>query len=291
MKLKLTRQDLQRLVALSPQPGEQYSVNHEDCPAGQDTRGRLSYRLADDNRLLLAHCFNCGRSGVISVRSRFVTFWAGTDRKPEELKKEYDLFDYWMGAYSAAESLIGEFTDEDRWPGGYFESCWSEFCEAEKFGIRETPSHYVIPRGNVPNDITGFEIRTKGLKYYTRVIHPMYKEDSKLLIYNKDGSRIGVVCEDPISAMKVSLAGFAGIALCGTTLSVGDALKLSLLFDKVVVWLDNDSKTVKEQAHLNRARLAIYMDGAFLVDGLHDPKGYLLPYIRSTIEDCVKEHE
>jgi len=287
MKLKLTRQDLQRLAALSPQPGEQYSVNHDDCPAGEDTRGRLSYRLADDNRLLMAHCFNCGRSGVMSVRSRLLS--AARYRKPEELKEEYNLFDSWMDAYSAAEPL--DFGNKEMWPGGYFASCWTEFCDAEKFGIRETPHHYIIPRGNVPNDITGFEIRPKGLKYYTRIIHPMYKEDSKLLIYNKDSSRIGVVCEDPISAMKVSLAGFAGVALCGATLSVGDALKLSLLFDKVVVWLDNDSKTVKEQAHLNRARLAMYMDGAYLVEKLSDPKSYTLSFVRSTIEDCVKEHE
>lgn len=287
MKLKLTTKDLQRLAALSPQPGGQYYVNHEDCPAGEDTRGRLGYRLADDNRLLLAHCFNCGRSGVTPIKSRFVA--AATDRKPEELKAEYDLFDSWMDAYAAGEPV--DLSSHEMWPAGYFASCWLEFCEAEKFGIRETPSHYIIPRGNAPNDINGFEVRTKGMKYYTRVIHPYYKEDSKLLIYNKDGSRVGVVCEDPISAMKVSLAGFAGVALCGTTLSVSDALKLSLLFDKVVVWLDNDSKTVKEQAHLDRARLAMYMDGAYLVEKLSDPKSYLLERIRSTIEDCIKEHE
>lgn len=286
MKQKLTTKDMQMLAALKPEPTLQYSVNHENCPAGEDTRGRLSYRLSDDTRLLLAHCFNCGRSGVYTVKSRF---WKMVETPKEILKEDYDQYDFWMKQYGEATPI--EFNETEQWPSGYFASCWDEFCEAEKFGIRETDLHYLIPRGNVPSDITGFEVRTKGAKSYKRIVHPSYKEDSKLLIYNKDNSKVGVVCEDPISAMKASLAGFAGVALCGTTLSISDALKLSMLFDKVVIWLDNDAPVVESHANLARSRLSMYMDHVGLVHNLSDPKGYTLPFVRGVIQDMIKTYE
>ena len=280
MKNRLSNETMTIAVETCELPNVQYHRNHDDCPAGQDIRKRLSIRLSEDKRLVLAHCFNCGLSGVRT--SRIPSLYKAEPSK--EVVNNYLVFDSTMARYKSGTPI----TPDGSWPSVYFLDCWSELQDADKFGIKETSDSYYIPRGNPPEDITGFEIRLKGdRKLYKRIIHPNYKYDSKLLLYNGKGSRNAVICEDPISAMKISLAGYAGVSLCGSSMSSDDAFKVTMLFDSVTVWLDNDKPEIIRASLLIRDRLRLYMNKVTRIQGLKDPKYFTL----QAIDGYIKEAE
>lgn len=59
--------DVIRSVGLSLASGETDHINHDDCPAGEDTKGRL-YVTKTDNGMLLAYCHHCGGKGVVTSK-------------------------------------------------------------------------------------------------------------------------------------------------------------------------------------------------------------------------------
>jgi DNA primase len=180
--------------------------------------------------------------------------------------------------------------DYNEWPERYMIDCWEEFVAADGFDIRRHngPNGWVLfPRGDKDSP-TGWEARSR-LKEITRNILPEYKEDTKLLIYNKDASRTAVVCEDPISAMKVSLAGYAGVSLCGTNMTSDDAFKMSLLFDNILLWLDNDKPEIVAQAHRLMSKIAMYTSNVKINKLDMDTKKYSTKYIVETVKGAFGE--
>ncbi len=59
--------DVIRAVGLSLAHGETDHINHDGCPAGEDTKGRL-YVTKTDNGILLAYCHHCGGKGVVTSK-------------------------------------------------------------------------------------------------------------------------------------------------------------------------------------------------------------------------------
>jgi hypothetical protein len=181
-------------------------------------------------------------------------------------------------------------TETGEWPWAYFEDCWSQFLAVDGFGIRATERWVTFPRGEADGVYTGFECRRRGKKELTRSIHKDYKDTSKLLIYNTTNSKIAIVCEDPISAMKVCLAGYAGVSLCGTHVAPDDAFKIAMLYDQIIVWLDNDKQDIVSKAIDNYNRFKLYNSKVTINSSDKDPKKYSLPYIQERVLMYTKEH-
>jgi hypothetical protein len=55
------------------------------------------------------------------------------------------------------------------------------------------------------------------------------------------------------------------------------------MYDKLVVWLDNDSKEILKLAHTAKDRLELYNDNVDIVTGWTDPKYYTLQDIQSIV--------
>jgi DNA primase len=89
--------------------------------------------------------------------------------------------------------------------------------------------------------------------------------------------------------MKVCLAGYSGVALCGTHLSSEDAFKLSMLYDSIIMWLDNDKPEVLAKANDNANKLRLYNNKVYTNYTDTDPKKYTLDYIRSQVEGISNE--
>jgi hypothetical protein len=282
MKTRLSRDTMAGLLATAPFVlGHQYKTDHLYCPAGEDMKKRLYYKVTDDGKMLLAHCFNCGGNGA----SRLQRVNLSTEKAPAK-PKDMDSFDIDAHLYAAASPII-EYEAVDSWPLKYFfhdAEAWEGFKAHDGFGIKHSICYIVIPKGFEDGQITGYICRHKLDKRYTNSTHPNYNNSSSVLIYNTKNSRIAVVCEDAISAMKVCLAGFAGVALCGTNLTQDDAHKLSMLYDKVVVWLDNDKPEVNAKATENVSRLRLYNDCVSKTMLATDPKHYTLEDIRGIVK-------
>lgn len=283
MSIRLSKDTMDLVVLHSEdaRPGKQLAINHGSCPAGEDTRGRLSIKVTDDGCLILAHCFNCGGSGVRSTKLHIKR--PRVEIGPIADDPRRDKYNMVVSLYRLATRL-----DMGVWPLYLFVECTEELEKAHDFGMRQFGNKVFIPRGDESN---GFDIRQLdvGAPKWDRVLNPDVDQSSQLLLYNISGSDTAVIVEDPISAMKVALAGYAGVALCGSHLTTDDAYKLKMLFSRFVVWLDNDNETVLREADIAQKRLALFSShDARRVNTLRDPKYFVLAHIKSIIEDILK---
>jgi hypothetical protein len=290
-------------------PG-QINVNHALCSAGQDTKKRLYIRITEDGSRLLAFCHHCNRRGMQkrSLLARFPTTEAAVatwDDKAgqEELNplsvrwheaiKEYNgATPMVVGPGKLPHAMYGLF------PLKFFAvEHFNMLIERDFYGMRYTPSSVIIPRYG-ETGLLGLDKRA-----LARSDHPSAPKwqrilalasdgsevAGRLIIYNTTQSKIGVIVEDPISAMRVDLLGYGAIALTGSSLSPDDAFKLSLLFDSIVVWLDNDNATVLKNATAAAMRLRMYnLNKVGLVHNLCDPKRLTDDQITRAIQEALR---
>jgi DNA primase len=134
-----------------------------------------------------------------------------------------------------------------------------------------------VHRGGV---LVGYQVRclddTKGGPKYITVTQPTrWKEHYFISDASARGGTV-VIVEDMFSAIKVG-RHLPAIALLGTELK--DMLALTM-FDKYLIWLDNDKATVKvKQAKIKR-RLDLLGECAIIKTPL-DPKDYTDEEIRA----------
>jgi hypothetical protein len=265
----------------NPPSNTQNRHNHDDCPAGVDTRRRLYSTVTPDGRKILLHCFNCGGSGVINLKPH-VHREAGLAPAPVFVEAE-EAFREWQKAYADAIPL----TTAIEWgPGVWPSKCIKDVDEMEEFNMRDWYGMRRREDGSVmlPCGDWRFDVRYPD-KSFVRVVHPSHAGESNILIYNSKGSKTGVVCEDPLSAMKLDIAGYAGIALCGTSLPEVEAAKIATLYKDIVVWLDNDSTVVAQHAEMARGRLLLHRDNVRrVIEPWRDPKNYSIADLPTIIE-------
>jgi hypothetical protein len=278
--------------------GSQLKVNHEDCPAGEDTRRRLYLKITDDGKMLLAHCFNCGLSGGYKLASGTASCAttslevAPEDRtgEPTWVMTEY-LFNKMEPCYENGRMAA--------WPNMFFHDCQKQWKAVDAFGVKydDYTKQVYIPR-YIDGKLKGLDIRTIGLASigsaqppkWSRLLAPDFT-GPLTLVYNTTGSRTGVICEDPISAMKIALSGYAGIAICGTRVpSTPEMVRFKLLYDKVVVWLDNDKANVCKTARDIYDTLGLYSIPRSIEVAEVDPKLSDVSEIRDTVNYAIEEN-
>jgi hypothetical protein len=278
-------------------PGEQLNINHEGCPSGEDIKRRLYIKVTDDGQMVLAFCHHCGQRTGIKVPYFGPHATEVPDRGKAQERWNSGLM-YFGGAipiHALVGSIYVEVITKTPIKYLYTSDTFDMMFDRGHYGIRYHDGHHgrltgiAIPRYS-KEGLVGLDIR------FISDIAPMkwdrYKltdEDGnvlcgKLSIYNTKGSTTCVLCEDPISAIKLDMAGYAGVALMGTDISSEDLLKLSYLYDKLVVWLDNDSDPIKEKAEGIYRRALMFIVNTNIIRALEDPKKYSLESIRSYLE-------
>ena len=92
-----------------------------------------------------------------------------------------------------------------------------------------------------------------------------------------EAARVCCLVEDCISALKVSYTGVDGVPCFSSNISRQKLLRLSRIYDTIVVWLDNDK--LKESRKISEQAAAIGMTSS-VVWTKDDPKYYSLNQIK-----------
>lgn len=292
-------------------PGEQTHLNHPDCPAGLDTKRRLYVKRTHDGARLLMYCHHCGSKGVwgnspdsnkanwAADAAPFENVGGISNPGPEsEWKVGANRTKPWSDFQKAYEQACD--ISELEWPVKDYFSERSErkaLKHVEYFGTRRVymsaaPSTFYagiwIPRWNSDDVIVGFDIRTthpnapKWLRIKARNKAGEYIETNPTLTYQLRDSDTAVLVEDPISAWKIALAGFVGVAICGSELDDWSAYMLGKRYQKLLVWLDNDSDLICTKAAKICRHLSLYSE-ADIKTGYSDPKNYTAQAVKEAI--------
>jgi len=237
------------------------NINHPDCPAGTDTRKRLYITRTEDGKII-AYCHNCGSKGYVGKRGvtniRYASvgdLLAGSPTAPS-IKLGYLPNDTFVlrtslpaMKYIEEYGISLEYAEKDGWL-------------VQMDNTRSTDKDRLLfPFFDAQMNIVGWQ---------TKAIDPHVKP--KCLthghvvphIFNPDDSNHVVIVEDRMSCVKVvEYAEVAGMCLYGNkALSLTEAHKLSMMFDYVTVWFDNDSETVRNNAYETwRALSIVFKEG------------------------------
>jgi hypothetical protein len=205
---------------------KQIHVNHEDCPAGTDTKARLYIKRAPDG--VMFYCHHCGSKGYYRLKDRL--YRASELIRTEEIAKTSH---YGMLLDELSENAyvrpMSEWSPAARlWWASY------GFTEddAKYFGVQFYAERLWLYAGNKL-----FQGRSFGgsPKYYTL-------GDKNRVCYFRDSNEpTWVIVEDLLSMYKVYKAGGNAVCLLGTSMS--DVVKSFVVANsmKVVLWLDDDT--------------------------------------------------
>jgi len=317
----LTNQDMISLYhqlseSLGISPGTQGNFNHLGCPAGEDTKKRLYGRITEDGTKLLAYCHHCGCKGVKAFSRLYrpalsqsaidlVYSGIGESTPLGDTSPDNKRWEFWSRVWERATPYTDKLPDDflTTFPGRFFQD-QKDFTKLEFRNFYDMRLYSVgseivlIPRFG-EQGLLGIDSRQTSLSpdkdrpKWRRVLATTSdgKEIAgKLVIYNYSGSKIGVVVEDPISAMRVDIAGYAGIALTCSVMSSEDAFKLSLLFDQIIIWLDNDSPAVIAHATASASKLMMYGVEVNIVNGMDDPKRHTTEEIAQTVIHSLNDN-
>lgn len=284
---------------MSAVPGATFRQNHCGCPAGLDVKRRLYLKLTEDGTMALAKCHHCGASAGIRVRA-FKTTKYTTIAEPDTHR----------GAlFNSAESLLKSCTHISKIPvvelppalarwadfpnvcGEYIEFVNHESCRVYRSPSKETFLIAVVNDAGIPVriDARSYKLVVGGEKNkWTRYIaDDTDSREVSTIVYNMHNSNTAVLCEDQLSAMKLSWSGFAGVALSGVNLSDDTLFKVSMLYDNIVVWLDNDSKLVRDKATMMHARLQAVSDRAAFVGASEEAKNLTTPAVKARVTQAI----
>lgn len=248
--------------------GTTIRVNHTDCPAGQDTRRRLYLtRPAATPNVVLGYCHNCQESGYYSThntddkqyRGHFaaakqVDVFPGADFKiPAHMQEANSLWPTDAQAWRMKKGLsIGDCGDADIQYDPSTHRIFLPMYDHLQSGVIHKRS-----------ELLGFQLcrlNDRGSKYMNVYRDSSVSPSTRITIpKHKDSTRIiGFVVEDLASGLRISNAlknrtgaNFGaeilvnyGTKVTPTVLSLPKGVSIT----DGIVWLDNDSTHVAEQA-------------------------------------------
>ena len=282
--------------------GQTVRVNHEDCPAGSDTRRRLYLtRPAGSPHIVVGYCHNCQDKGI----------YTGASAKDHYRQHSGELEDVVLPTgekFLPPENL--EFGSA-MWPTDAI--AWRIMTKLsphalEEMGIGYDPSTHRIylPTwdkvwSNAVDgqaNLIGYQLRrltAKGPKYLTAVKDQSVPPSTVFMASNRvnpDNNPVAVIVEDLLSGIHVARAlehtkyQAQVIVNYGTKVSP-EVLHRVRYFQRGIVWLDNDSDHVSDQAH-KIARVWSMLSGQAVVvePSMDDPK----KCSEETIVDIIDEH-
>lgn len=239
----LSRDEMQNVLKGMHLKGkEQVNVNHEECPAGTDTKKRLYVKRVQngtDNSYLF-YCHHCGNRGSLKYHGLL---------RIEEVAKDTTV--------TTRSSAVELLTALDKHRHGVFTiDFWS--LDAKLWWYKYNLDTYDavlhhVQYNNVDDRLwlkvadglwqgRGFRDAAKKMKYYT--VGDITA--SKVFVMNSRSTVMLV--EDVVSAYKCAKAGINVLPLLGTTLR-SHHLSLVKGYDRVIIYMDND--TAGQKAAVN----------------------------------------
>lgn len=282
-------------------PGDTVRANHRDCPAGEDTRRRLYLtRTRSDPDALVAYCHNCQDGGylrgIIKFESyRKVKHMDGTAAKTvrmDELKEPVNLepnFNLWP------THAIG-WAFKNKLNSVLVHQYGLQYdASSERVYI---PRYSRVAKGVETPELTGYQLRNTDAHLDVPKYLTVVGENDKgyTMMYGSSKATSGstmvflVVVEDYVSGIAIIEAFKDDPTLVHCIVNYGTKVNLEAChhaarYDSIVVWLDNDSSHVKNQAHVMARTIGLMNTNIDVaVESMyHDPKQYPDDTIRSII--------
>jgi 5S rRNA maturation endonuclease (ribonuclease M5) len=259
----MNRLNKEDFVPFAPDPGVQERVSHIGCPAGTDTKRRL-YILTTEEGNILAHCHHCGLSGYSGV-GRMSAASVRKKLSPQETDQvvvgdlgwpEDTNWAPWEWPAKAVAWLYKyHFTDN--------------MIQTADIGYSPSQERVIVSAQARNGRLDAYQARAldgREPKYLTTrradVQHPV--------AWHWIDNDIVVVCEDILSATRVSHAGFDSVALLGTFLD--DHTKKELLaYPTVLIFMDPD-KAGKDAARKIKQSLDLVHSNVHIISSEVQPK-------------------
>jgi len=269
--------------------GETKRVNHTNCTAGEDTRRRLYLtRPASSPALVVAYCHNCTDKGVFHGEGH------------TSYRRDKDLTIVVPDKQVPFAPPNHMEPDPSLWPGEA--TVWRiekklSKAQCQRACIQYDPSTHRIflPQYDIVNGSGSPRHGTELLGYQLRSIDGL---GAKYLSAQKDGEvkpytriRAGahqriILVEDLASGLAVARATMHSVLVNYGVKVVPETLYKNINCDKFIVWLDNDSPHVKDQAiHISRTWAMIHGKEHRTIDRYDDPKNYNEDDIRGILND------
>lgn len=245
--------------------GQTCRVNHEECPAGSDTRRRLYLtRPAGSPHIVLGYCHNCQDKGV----------YTGASAKDHYRQHSGELEDVVLPTgekFLPPENL--EFGSA-MWPTDAM--AWRIMSKLTPHTLEEMGIGYDVSTHRIylptwdkvwckgtegDPELVGYQLRrltAKGPKYLTAVkdqsVPPSTVFQPVPGMLTDRGYPVAILVEDLISGIHVARALEHTQYEAQVLVNYGTKVSPEVLhrvrdFEKAIVWLDNDSDHVLDQAH------------------------------------------
>ena len=272
----MARLDSVMLSENAPDVVETVRYNHEECPAGTDTRRRL-YITRKDDGVIVGYCHNCGSSGM-AVHGR--THYRSPT--PVTVNKK-------VGVVTMPTNL--EF-EPVLWPKeatDWVLKAGVPLTTVRAYGLAYDldTRRVIIPKYNVDNELVMWQSRSVGLdlgpKYLTEI-----KKDAQ--VHDPLGTKgdVVVICEDMMSAIRLNMyTTYDAIPLFSSSVNITKLLTPLANYDRIVVWLDNDGAEVNRHRDQLKLQLRSLGKSVGVVYDQDDPKHYTYSNIISIVEAAL----
>ncbi len=234
-----------------PEVGDTLSINHEDCPAGADTRRRLyiTRNSASPHRMAV-YCHNCQEGGYVSTAQ--TTGSMDTSDYILRMETESAEFKEPQGILYAEDTEDTQSYMEGHYP------ILTEYKHSNEWYFYYPNKHAVyFPVFNTQTNDTsekpiGYQYRPMSSDWTGPRYLTAKEKDKKLYTYmhGRDSDDILFIVEDLMSAFILVSENHRALCLYGTN---ADPEVLYCAKDDnpstIIVWLDSDTDHVDNQAH------------------------------------------
>lgn len=229
--------------------GEQTNQNHQDCPAGMDTKKRLYIKRTSDGYQW--YCHHCAQGGFVRAGVRNI----------HKVEEPYE-----------GPSLPADFDpDHNNWPD------WAEEFKVQGWGFSKRMNRVIIPVYGP--ELKGYQARAAPNE------KPKYLTNGKKLVYTvfKDREDVCIV-EDALSAERVGEVIDAAACL-GSDMNTETLMQVAKGHKRAYVWLDNDNHTVRKNQRSLVQRLSMIMPTKGIVTD-RDPKHHTREEIEQCLQQA-----
>jgi len=282
--------------------GTTHHMNHLGCPAGEDNKARLYVTVTDDGLGVLFYCHHCQGRGFMPLKKYTTRIKAepGFTSDADLQGKLQGLYD---GCFKVFDPALMGTGLGNRQPIAQLEDVWSTFKGRDYYGMRYQIGETYMDKAGKPHvirhlryflpsldsdtgEVTGLWIRNHP-DSYSKVI--VYGNAKKMLFDTIERERTVVIVEDPISAIKLDCLDIPSYSLGGLSVDPEEIVKLKVLYDNVVVWLDNDNAVTPTKLSDTLRVFQMLGFNAHYVSNLPEPKKCTTTEIIQALDkfDCI----
>ena len=269
-------------------PGQTTRCNHEGCPAGEDTRGRLYFsRKVNPDKMVVWYCHNCAAGGAFTMSALGSKVPLGSAPKDSEQDMRH-IIDVMERSIDITEGP--RITPEQyRWLQNSSSEVVSVYYKPGFVKWDPIDESLVFPIPTLDNEQLHWAYPLAMQKRYHRPYGPKCittKANANVQVrrfLSPPGSPVvpTVIVEDLLSGYRIAKdAGLNAYVLFGNHMDISEFVQHKELFKHgVCVWLDNDNDQVTRNAAAIAKRASMLGLEYLLISELNEPKKYIPPIL------------